>query len=347
MIDRRKTRQVKVGGVKIGGGAPISIQSMTTSETADIAQTVKQVKMLQSAGCEIVRVAIKDMDDARAVRDIKRKTNIPVVCDIHFDYRLALECIKQGADKIRLNPGNVRDKDDIAAVVKSAKKARIPIRVGVNSGSSGGSSPAELVDAAKRYIRILERLNFQDMVISLKASSVQSTVEAYKRMSRSCGYPLHLGVTAAGPFESGIVKNSIGIGSLLLAGIGDTMRVSLTADPVREIDAARRILSALDLRKFGPEIVSCPTCGRCRVDLLRIVSDLQRRLDSADARVGTKDVAIAVMGCEVNGPGEAKDADIGIAAGRGSGALFVRGRIIRRVKEKDFVTELIKELKKI
>lgn len=341
MIKRRKTRQIKVGGVKIGAGAPVSIQSMTTTDTSDIKATAAQIKALESAGCEIVRVAIRDAEDAASVRTIKRKIRIPLVCDIHFDHRLAIACIDAGADKIRLNPGNIKRREEIAAVVKSAKRARIPIRVGVNSGSAGSGEPEALVDAAKGYVKILEALDFHDIIISLKASDVVSTVEAYRKISHICDYPLHLGVTAAGPYGSGIVKSAIGIGSLLLDGIGDTIRVSLTSDPVNEVSAGKRILSSLHLRNFGPEIISCPTCGRCQVDLIDIVRKVEAGLKTKKA------VTVAVMGCEVNGPGEAREADIGIAAGKASGSLFVKGKIIRRVKEKDFVKELIREIDKL
>lgn len=348
MIKRRRTRQIKVGGVKIGGDAPISIQSMTTFKTANVKATVAEIKRLEASGCEIVRVAIRDSDDVLAVKTIKNRAKIPVVCDIHFDYTLALDCIKAGADKIRLNPGNIRKIEEIAAVVKAASRARIPIRVGVNSGSAGGNSGLTLVGAAKRYIKILEELDFHDIIVSLKASDVISTVESYRRMSETCDYPLHLGVTAAGPYKTGIIKSSIGIGALLLDGIGDTIRVSLTGDPVEEVDAAKRILSSLNLRNFGPEIISCPTCGRCQVDLLKIVADVERKLSAISYQPSDRrPTTIAVMGCEVNGPGEAKEADIGIAAGKGSGVLFINGRIVRRVKEKYFAAELLKELKKL
>ena len=348
MIKRRKTRQIKVGGVRIGGNAPVSIQSMTTTETADVSATIGQIRKLEAAGCEIVRVAIKDRADASAVKAIKRKAKIPVVCDIHFDYRLALECIDAGADKIRLNPGNIRRTEEIAQVIRAASKARIPIRIGVNSGSAGGSSPDELVRTAKGYIKIFEGLRFHDIIISLKASDVISTIEAYRQMSKLCDYPMHLGVTAAGTHDAGIVKSSIGIGGLLLDGIGDTIRVSLTADPTEEVIAGRRILSALKIRRFGPEIISCPTCGRCRIDLIGVVNRIESALsDKRHVLQNRRPVTVAIMGCEVNGPGEAKEADIGIAAGKGSGALFIKGKIVRRIKEKDFVTELLKELKKI
>jgi (E)-4-hydroxy-3-methylbut-2-enyl-diphosphate synthase len=341
MIKRRKTIQVKVGCVKIGGNAPVSIQSMTNTRTSDARATVAQIKRLEAAGCEIVRVAVKDREDAAAISAIRRKIKIPLVCDIHFDHRLALACIAAGADKIRLNPGNIKKREDVVAVVKAAKLAEIPIRIGVNSGSAGSSEPRALVKAAFSHVKILEAMNFHDIIISLKASDVISTVEAYRQMAKACDYPLHLGVTAAGPHDSGIVKSAIGIGSLLLDGIGDTIRVSLTADPIEEVAAAKRILASLNLRRFGPDIISCPTCGRCQVDLIDIVKKVEKGLKTKKA------ATVAVMGCEVNGPGEAREADIGIAAGKGSGALFIKGRIVRRVKEKNFVKELIKEIERL
>lgn len=346
-MKRRNTRQIGVGSVKIGGGAPVSIQSMTKVDTSDVRATVAQIKRLEAAGCEIVRVAIKDIADASAVRMIRRKVSIPLVCDIHFDHRLALACIKSGADKIRLNPGNIRDPEDIREVARAAKRAGIPIRVGVNSGSAGGSAPQSLVDAATRYIKILEAANFHDIIISLKASDVVSTVEAYRKMSRTSDYPLHLGVTAAGSCESGIVKSAIGIGSLLLDGIGDTVRVSLTSDPVDEVRAAKRILSSAGLRRFGPQVISCPTCGRCQVYLLQIVDELERRLSSGNVRGASRPVTIAVMGCEVNGPGEAKEADIGIAFGKGAGVLFRHGKVMKTVRTEDAISELLNQMEKL
>jgi len=341
MIRRRKTRQIRVGDVKIGGAAPISIQSMVKRDTSDVKATVAEIKRLERAGCEIVRVAIKDRDDALAVRAIKRNIKIPLVCDIHFDHRLALACIVAGADKIRLNPGNIRKREEITAVARAAKRAKIPIRIGVNSGSAGSSKPQALVEAAKSYVKILEALDFRDIIISLKASDVISTVEAYRQMSEFCDYPLHLGVTAAGPHESGIVKSAIGIGSLLLDGIGDTVRVSLTSDPVEEVGAAKRILGSLGLRNFGPDIISCPTCGRCQVDLIEMVKRVESGLKTK------KDITIAIMGCEVNGPGEAREADIGIAFGRNSGLLFKKGKVVKKVAAKDAVKSMLKEIRKI
>ena len=342
MIKRKKTRLIRVGGVKVGGGAPVSIQSMVKVETSNVSAVVSQIKNLKNAGCDIVRVAVKTTEDAEAVRSIKRKTDMPIVCDIHFDHRLALKCVENGADKIRLNPGNIRKAGEIGDVVRAAKKKKIPMRIGVNSGSTS----EDFVKSAFRYVKIFEELDFRDIIISLKASDVVRTVEAYREISKLCDYPLHLGVTASGPYDLGIVKSSIGIGALLLDGIGDTIRVSLTADPVEEVVAAKRILSSLKLRKFGPEIISCPTCGRCQVDLVDIVRKLDDELSAISSQPSAKkNITIAVMGCEVNGPGEAREADIGIAAGKGAGVLFRNGKIVKRVEEKDFIKEIIKFVK--
>jgi (E)-4-hydroxy-3-methylbut-2-enyl-diphosphate synthase len=332
---------IRVGGVRVGGGAPVSIQSMTKVETSNVSAVVSQIKLLEAAGCDIVRVAIKTVKDAEAVRNIKRKTDLPIVCDIHFDHRLALKCIENGADKIRLNPGNIRKPDEIAQVVRAAKKRKIPIRIGVNSGSAS----EDFVRSATKYVKIFEELDFRDIIISLKASDVAKTVEAYREISALCDYPLHLGVTASGPYDLGVVKSSIGIGVLLLDGIGDTIRVSLTADPVEEVIAAKRILSSLRLRNFGPQILSCPTCGRCQVDLVKIVRDLENKLTAYSLKLKAKDSpTIAIMGCEVNGPGEAKEADIGIAFGKGSGMLFKRGKIVKKVSVKNAIKELMKNI---
>lgn len=338
---RKKIRQIKVGNVKIGGGAPVSIQSMVKVDTSDVKAVTAQVKCLEAAGCEIIRVAVKSFDDARAIREIKRKIKIPLVADIHFNYRLALESIRSGVDKIRLNPGNIGRRGDVEAVVKAAKNAGIPIRIGVNSGSSGESDPVVLASA---YIKIFEKNGFHDIIISLKASDVLKTIDAYRRMSRASSYPLHLGVTASGSYEIGVIKSAIGIGSLLADGIGDTIRVSLTADPVEEVIAAKRILSAVGARHFGHEVISCPTCGRCQVDLGRIVRDLERalRFTIHDSRSTKAPLTIAVMGCEVNGPGEAKEADIGIAFGKDSGMLFKKGKKIKKVCTRDAIKELLK-----
>lgn len=338
MILRKRTRLVRVGGVKVGGGAAVSIQSMTKVETSNVSAVVSQIKRLKGAGCDIVRVAVKTVKDAEAVGSIKRKTDIPIVCDIHFDHRLALKCIENGADKIRLNPGNIKKAGDIREVVKAAKRKKIPIRIGVNSGSAS----EDFVKSAMGYVKIFEELGFHDIIISLKASDVAKTVEAYREISGLCDYPLHLGVTASGPYDIGIVKSSIGIGALLLDGIGDTIRVSLTADPVEEVIAAKRILSSLNLRKFGPQILSCPTCGRCQVDLVDIVRKLDRELSAFSHQLSAKkNLSIAVMGCEVNGPGEAKEADIGIAFGKDSGMLFKKGKVVKKVSVRNAIKELL------
>jgi len=335
MINRRKTRQIKVGGVKIGGGAPVSIQSMAKVETSNVKAAVSEIKRLESLGCEIIRVAVKNAKDAEAVRPIKKKIRIPLVCDIHFDYRLALKCIEAGADKIRLNPGNIKRREEIREIIRAAKRVKIPIRIGVNSGSVSTQYAVRrtqyaLVDSALQYIKLFEAMEFHDIIISLKASDVAATVDAYRKIAKQCGYPLHLGVTAAGPYDSGIVKSSIGIGALLLDGIGDTIRVSLTADPAEEIIAAKRILAAVGLRHFGPEIISCPTCGRCQVDLFKIVNATENAIRTTQYAIRKSPLSIAIMGCEVNGPGEAKEADI--------------GKVVKKVSINDAVQELIKLL---
>lgn len=346
-MEKMITRQIRIGGIKIGGGAPVSIQSMTKTDTRDVPATVRQIKELEKAGCEIVRVAIKDFEAAAAIKAIKRKINLPLVADIHFDYRLALCAIENGADKIRLNPGNIYKESEIKEVVVSAKKKKIPMRVGANSGSirnrvkGRGLEANDIVRPVLDYIKILERMDFYDIIVSLKASDVISTIEAYKLFSKKSRYPLHLGITAAGSPSTGIVKSAIGIGSLLLEGIGDTIRVSLTGNPAEEVMAAKNILQALNLRNFGPEIISCPTCGRCQVNLEKIAQEVGSRVKGEGCK---EQVKIAIMGCEVNGPGEAKDADIGIACGKGSGVIFKKGRIVKRVKEKDIVKELLRTL---
>lgn len=334
MTKRRHSRQIRVGRVKIGGDSPVSIQSMTNTVTSDVRKTVAQIKLLETAGCEIIRVAVKTLDDAYAIRAIKRGIKIPLVADIHFDYRLALASIRSGADKIRVNPGNMKRIDDVIAVVREAKSAGIPIRIGVNSGSLS-SDP---VKAVLKYIKLFESEKFRDIIISLKSSDVAATVAAYRKVAEACDHPLHLGVTATGPYDTGIVKSSVGIGSLLLDGIGDTVRVSLTADPAYEVRAARKILSACGARNFGPNIISCPTCGRCQVDLIAIVNELEKKLSTA------RPVSIAVMGCEVNGPGEAKEADIGIAFGKNSGVLFRKGKVVKTVKAKNAIKEILKSI---
>ncbi|MFH1996178.1 MAG: flavodoxin-dependent (E)-4-hydroxy-3-methylbut-2-enyl-diphosphate synthase [Candidatus Omnitrophota bacterium] len=358
-VKRRKTDQVTIGGVRIGGTSPISIQSMSKSKTSDVRATTAQIKRLERAGCEIVRVSVKDARDAAAIRPIKKKIGIPIVADIHFDHRLAILAMDAGADKIRINPGNIPTMDRLREVAARARSKGIPIRIGINSGSIPriGTRAPDMASYALRYARALERTGFHDIVISLKSQNIVETIDAYRKVSRRCDYPLHLGITAAGlPYE-GTIRSAIGIGALLADGIGDTIRVSLTGEPEEEIKAARAILGALGLRRFEPEIISCPTCGRCQVDLVPIVSKFKKELDKLVTKrrscglwtvdCGLNNLRIAVMGCEVNGPGEASIADIGIAAGKGQGTLFKKGKILRKVKEKDFVGELIKELKQM
>lgn len=344
------TRTVNVGDVKIGGGNPVSIQSMCNTDTRDVASTVAQIKMLEDAGCEIIRVAVPDMEAAQAIAKIKQQINIPLVADIHFDYRLALECIKNGIDKVRINPGNIGIRDKVKLVADAAKANSIPIRIGVNGGSLekelvakyGGATADALVDSAMGHIAILDELNFSDIVVSIKVSNVPVMLEAYRKFNKISDIPLHIGVTESGTERMGTVKSSVGIGALLSEGIGDTMRVSLTADPVKEIYLAKDILSVLGMRKDGVEFVSCPTCGRTQIDLIKIAREVEDRLKNMD-----KNIKVAVMGCAVNGPGEARDADIGIAGGKGECLIFKKGSPVRKVPEQLAVTELMKEIEKL
>ena len=343
-------RQVNVGGVLIGGNAPVSIQSMTNTDTRDVEKTVEQILKLEAAGCEIIRCAVPDMEAAEAIKKIKEQIHIPLVADIHFDYKLALECMKNGVDKIRINPGNIGSKERVFEVVKMAKDKGIPLRIGVNGGSLekellkkyNGPTADALVESAMRHVEILEELDFYDTVISLKNSDVKTTFEAYKKLDAICDYPLHIGITEAGTLKQGIIKSSVGIGALLLSGIGNTMRVSLTADPVEEIYAAKDILKVSGLRQGGIKFVSCPTCGRTQIDLIKIAGEVEDKLSSLE-----KDITVAVMGCAVNGPGEAREADIGIAGGKGEALIFKKGEIIRKIKEEEIVTELMKEIEKL
>ncbi len=352
-IKRRKTRTIKIGNVLIGSNYPVCVQSMTKSKTADIAATVKQIKALAGIGCEVVRLAIKDMGDTKALREIKERARIPIVADIHFDWRLALEAIDSGADKIRLNPGNIHKRDQIRKIARAAKLKGIPIRVGLNSGSlpppktSGQEISDRMVRAALDYIKILEGCGFYDIVVSLKASNVPDTVKAYRKISSLCRYPLHLGVTATGTVLRGALKSAIAIGSLLLDGIGDTIRISLTSNPQEEVRVARHILEALGLRNFGPEIISCPTCGRCEVDLVKIVQGLEKRISALGHRPLRPALKLAVMGCVVNGPGEASEADLGIAFGKKEGLLFKNGKPLRKVSFVACVDTLVKEMEKL
>jgi (E)-4-hydroxy-3-methylbut-2-enyl-diphosphate synthase len=345
MIGRRESKQIMVGDVPVGGAAPITVQSMCNTDTRDVDATVRQIKELEEVGCEIIRVAVPDAEAAAALRAIKMGIKIPLVADIHFDYRLALASIKAGVDMLRLNPGNIGAPDRVKAVVLAAKERQIPIRIGLNAGSLPHTYHPELsvarrmVNAAVEQVRLLESLNFDLIKISLKASDVPTTIEAYADIAGRVPYPLHIGVTEAGTPRSGIIKSSVGIGTLLFMGIGDTIRVSLTAPPVQEVFAGYEILKSLSLRERGPVLVSCPTCGRTEVDLISIAEAVEKELLKVN-----RPVRVAVMGCAVNGPGEARDADVGIACGKGKGILFKKGEKVAVVEEKDFVAALMKEV---
>lgn len=344
---RKQKRIVNIGGVKIGGDNPVAIQSMCNTDTRDVKATVNQIHELENAGCEIIRVAVPDMVAAKAVADIKKQIHIPLVVDIHFDYRLALECMKNGADKVRINPGNIGDRDRVKQVVEMAKEREIPIRIGVNGGSLerellqkyGGVTADALVESAMGHVAILDELNFNNVVVSIKISDVPKMLCAYRKFNEISDIPLHIGVTESGTLKGGTVKSAVGIGALLAEGIGDTMRVSLTANPVEEIYAAYDIQKVLGMRKTGAEIVSCPTCGRTQLDLISIANEVEKRAANID-----KPIKIAVMGCAVNGPGEAREADIGIAGGKSEGLIFKKGEIIKKVPQDSLVDELMKEI---
>ncbi len=344
---RKKTRTIYVGKVPVGGGNPVSVQSMTKTDTRNVKATVKQIKALEKAGCEIIRLAVPDMDAAKSLGRIKKSANIPMIADIHFDWRLALEAIKQGIDGLRINPGNIGAKWKVKEVVASAKDNRIPIRIGVNAGSLekellqkyGHPKPEALVESAVGHIRILKDMNFKDIKVSLKASNVPTTIEAYRLFSKKYNYPLHVGISEAGPPPTGTIKSSVGIGILLSEGIGDTIRVSLTADPAEEVRVAYGILRTLGIREKGAEIISCPTCGRCNIDLRGLAKKVEAKLRN----IGTP-VTVAVMGCVVNGPGEAREADFGIAGGKKRGILFKKGKIIKQVKEEELLDALLEEI---
>ncbi|MEE9213976.1 MAG: flavodoxin-dependent (E)-4-hydroxy-3-methylbut-2-enyl-diphosphate synthase [Thermodesulfobacteriota bacterium] len=345
----RNSRQIKIGDVRIGGGAPISVQSMTKTDTRDIKATIKQIKALQEAGCDIVRLAVPDMDSAKALGKIKKNVDIPIVSDIHFDYKLALEAINQGVDGMRINPGNIGAKYRIKAVVDAVKERGIPIRIGVNSGSLDkeilkkyGSPTAEaLADSAIKHVKILEDLDFFDIKISVKSTDVMKMIRAYRIIADRTNYPLHLGVTEAGTYRLGSIKSSIGIGTLLSEGIGDTIRVSLTGELVEEIVVGLEILRSLGLRKMGIELIACPGCGRLEIDLMKLVTDVEERIKDLEL---PRPIKVAILGCVVNGPGEASEADIGIAGGKGKGMLYKEGKLVRSFKEHQIVDELVKEL---
>lgn len=348
MIKRRKTRRIYVGDVSIGDGAPVRVQSMTKTDTRDIKATVRQIKQLEMAGCEIVRVAVPDMTAAKALGEIKKRIKIPLIADIHFNYKLALEAINQGVDGLRINPGNIGAKWKVKEVVLAAKDKKIPIRIGVNAGSLpkdliekyGHPTPQAMVEAAERHIEILEEFDFHDIKVSLKASDVMKTVEAYRLFSSKYDYPLHVGITETGPVPEGVVKSSLGIGILLLEGIGDTIRVSLTDSPVVEVNVAYEILRVTGYQVPKVEIISCPTCGRCEINIKRMVNEVKKALRNIK-----EPIKVAVMGCSVNGPGEAKEADFGIAGGKGQGIIFAKGKIIKTVEASRLVEDLLSLIK--
>ncbi|NFU42522.1 flavodoxin-dependent (E)-4-hydroxy-3-methylbut-2-enyl-diphosphate synthase [Clostridium sporogenes] len=347
---RKPTRKVKVGSIYVGGDSPISIQSMTNTDTRDVKSTLNQINKLDKIGCDIIRCAVPDMEASEALKIITKESKIPVVADIHFDYKLALESIKNGVDALRINPGNIGSMERVKMVAEAAKEKSIPIRIGVNSGSLKKDildkyarvCPEALVESALQHVSILEKCNFNDIVISIKSSNVMQMIESYRLISEKVNYPLHLGVTEAGTTFRGTIKSSVGIGTLLAEGIGDTIRVSITGDPLEEIKIGKEILRSLGYVNEGIEFVSCPTCGRTNIDLISIAEEVEKRLLNCN-----KNIKVAVMGCVVNGPGEAREADIGIAGGKGEGLIFKKGEIIKKVKEEDIIDEFIKEIEKM
>ncbi|MEW6231519.1 MAG: flavodoxin-dependent (E)-4-hydroxy-3-methylbut-2-enyl-diphosphate synthase [Chloroflexota bacterium] len=354
MIKRRGSKPVRIGSIVVGGGAPVVVQSMANTDTRDVPATVAQIKRLEEQGCEIVRVAVPDMEAAQAIPAIKKAINIPLVADIHFNYRLALTAIAGGVDALRLNPGNIQNHQQVKAVVSAAKEREIPIRIGVNAGSLppnvGGQEPSgkpqsiseRMVQAALGHIRILEDMDFDLIKVSLKSFDVPTTIAAYQRMAELVNYPFHLGITEAGTPRAGSIRSAVGIGTLLHMGLGDTIRVSLTGDPVEEVITAYEILKALNLREHGPVLVSCPTCGRTEIDLVGLATAVEKRLEGID-----KPIKVAVMGCVVNGPGEAREADVGIAGGKGRGVIFRKGEIVRTVPENELYPALLAEIDKL
>ncbi|GAA0176887.1 flavodoxin-dependent (E)-4-hydroxy-3-methylbut-2-enyl-diphosphate synthase [Clostridium sediminicola] len=349
-MERRITKVIKMGDVLIGGDSPVSVQSMNNTDTRNVEATIKQIKDLEIAGCDITRCAVLDIEAAKALKSIVNNTKIPVVADIHFDYKLALESIKSGVHGLRLNPGNIGSNERVKMVAREAKARNIPIRIGVNSGSVdkkiiekyGKICPEALVESALEHVNILESVNFHDIIISIKSSNTVQMVESNRLLSERVDYPLHLGVTEAGTPWRGTIKASIGIGTLLCEGIGDTIRVSLTGDPIEEIKVGKQILKSIGYQKSGVEFISCPTCGRTQIDLIKLAKEAEERLSSCQ-----KNIKVAIMGCIVNGPGEAKEADIGIAGGKGEGLIFKQGKIIKKVKESDLINELISEIEKM
>lgn len=349
MYKRRPCREVKVGSLKIGGDNPISIQSMTNTDTRDAKATIAQIKRLEEVGCDVVRVAVPDMEAAKNIGKIKSNVNIPVIADIHFDHRLAIEAINQGIDGVRINPGNIGSIEKVKEVVNLCKEKNLKIRIGVNGGSLekellekyGHATAEALVESALGHVKILEDLDFYNIVISLKSSDIYKTLEAYELISQKVDYPLHIGITESGSVKKGTIKSSIGVGALLLKGIGDTVRISLTGDPCEEVVVGKEILRSLGLLNDKIKVVSCPTCGRCNIDLISVVNEVEEKINHLE-----KDITVAIMGCAVNGPGEAREADIGIAGGKGEGLLFKKGEIVRKINGNDLVKELLDEIEK-
>lgn len=349
-MSRKETKQVEIGDVKVGGDAPISVQSMTNTDTRDVAATVEQIKELEKAGCELIRVAVPDQEAAKKIAEIKAAIDIPLIADIHFDHRLALRVLELGIDGLRINPGNIGDEDKIKEVALAAKEREVPIRVGVNAGSLeegllaeyGSPTPQAMVESALKNIRLLEKYDFNDIIISLKASNVDMTKKAYELIANKVDYPLHLGITEAGTKWAGTIKSAVGLGIILNKGLGDTIRVSLTGDPVQEVRVGYEILKSLNLRQKGPEIISCPTCGRCEIDLIEVANEVEQKIQNLDVNL-----KVAIMGCVVNGPGEAKEADIGIAGGKNVGLLFKEGEVVRKVPENELVSTLLTEIDKM
>ncbi|WP_270939999.1 flavodoxin-dependent (E)-4-hydroxy-3-methylbut-2-enyl-diphosphate synthase [Romboutsia lituseburensis] len=349
MYKRRPCREVKVGSLKIGGDNPISIQSMTNTDTRDAKATIAQIKKLEEVGCDVVRVAVPDMEAAKNIGKIKSNVNIPVIADIHFDHRLAIEAINQGIDGVRINPGNIGSIEKVREVVNLCKEKNLKIRIGVNGGSLekellekyGHATAEALVESALGHVKILEGLDFYNIVISLKSSDIYKTLEAYELISQKVDYPLHIGITESGSVKKGTIKSSIGVGALLLKGIGDTVRISLTGDPCEEVVVGKEILRSLGLLNDKIKVVSCPTCGRCNIDLISVVNEVEEKINHLE-----KDITVAIMGCAVNGPGEAREADIGIAGGKGEGLLFKKGEIVRKINGNDLVKELLDEIEK-
>ncbi|MBN1693401.1 MAG: flavodoxin-dependent (E)-4-hydroxy-3-methylbut-2-enyl-diphosphate synthase [Dehalococcoidales bacterium] len=355
MMPRRISKAIQIGGVTVGGGAPVVVQSMTKTDTRDVKATVRQIKQLAEVGCEIVRIAVPDAEAARALVDIKKQAKVPLVADIHFDYRLALASLEAGVDGLRLNPGNIGGPGKVKKVALAAKERSVPIRIGLNAGSLPSEALAQaglpktntniadrMVVSALEQIELLESLDFDLIKVSLKAFDVPTTIAAYRSIAEKMPYPLHIGITEAGTPRTGVIRSSVGIGTLLWLGLGDTIRVSLTASPMEEVFAAYEILKSLDLRRRGPVLVSCPTCGRAEADVVKLAQEVEKRLQKI-----TKPIKVAVMGCVVNGPGEAKDADVGIACGKGKGVIFKKGKKLATIEEKDFLSALLKEIESI